>query len=281
MAEQNTERAMPKYYPNDPCPCHSGKKYKHCCQKETARTRYLWEKFHAVWLDPRYVLESLTETAQKMTDFFNERMSQLKKPLFFALNAEEPCIVRTYDLGDAYLAVFQKMPVPMDFTMDAAHDLEKLLYLEADFPKAVVREDKNADAYLATSLNHMLSAPYIDSNILGYGFDMVSMLVHELQVQLPMLQNYPAEDKLSSYDRYMIGCLLTQQLLKWHLVDSTYTCPYIPVYQMKFPTILEECQKRFRFILDHGYDTPEKVRFLLNHFIQLNHLEDTLEVREA
>ena len=165
--------------------------------------------------------------------------------------------------------------------MDAAHDLEKLLYLEADFPKAVVREDKNADAYLATSLNHMLSAPYIDSNILGYGFDMVSMLVHELQVQLPMLQNYPAEDKLSSYDRYMIGCLLTQQLLKWHLVDSTYTCPYIPVYQMKFPTILEECQKRFRFILDHGYDTPEKVRFLLNHFIQLNHLEDTLEVREA
>ena len=47
MAEQNTERAMPKYYPNDPCPCHSGRKYKHCCQKETARTRYLWEKFPA------------------------------------------------------------------------------------------------------------------------------------------------------------------------------------------------------------------------------------------
>ena len=50
---------------------------------------------------------------------------------------------------------------------------------------------------------------------------------------------------------------------------------------MKFPTILEECQNRFRFILDHGYDTPEKVRFLLEHFIQINHLEDTLEVSEA
>ena len=74
---------------------------------------------------------------------------------------------------------------------------------------------------------------------------------------------------------------MIQQLLKWHLVDSTYTCPYIPVYQMKFPTILEECQNRFRFILDHGYDTPEKVRFLLEHFIQINHLEDTLEVSEA
>lgn len=49
----------------------------------------------------------------------------------------------------------------------------------------------------------------------------------------------------------------------------------------EIPTILEECQNRFRFILDHGYDTPEKVRFLLEHFIQINHLEDTLEVSEA
>ena len=281
MAEQNTEKAMPKYYPNDPCPCHSGKKYKHCCQKEASRTRYFREKFHAIWLDPRYVADSLHETAQGMSDFFNEQLSKLNKPLFFALNPEEPCTVRTYDLNDAYVAVFQKMPVPMDYTMDAAHALQKLVYLEAGFPKAVIKEGSNADKYLATSLNHMLSAPYIDSQIIGYGFDAVSMLVHELQVQLPMLQNYPAEDKLSSYDRYLIGCLLIQQLLKWHLVDSTYTCPYIPVYQMKFPMILEECQKRFQFILDHGYDTPEKVRFLLEHFIQLNHLEDTLEISEA
>lgn len=281
MAEQRTEKPIPKYYPNDPCPCHSGRKYKHCCQKETARSRYLWENFQATWLDPRYVTDSLTETARGMADFFDEQISQLKKPLFFALNPDDPSIVRTYDLGDAYLAVFRQMPVPMDFTMDAAHDLEKLLYLESGFPKAAVQKGRTADTYMATSLNHMLSAPYIDSQILGYGFDVISMLVHELQVQLPMLQNYPTEEKLSSYDRYLIGCLLIQQLLKWHLVDSTYTCPYVPVYEMKFPTILEECQKRFRYILDYGYDTPEKVRCLLDYFIQLNHLEDTLEVCEA
>lgn len=281
MAEQHTEKPMPKYYPNDPCPCHSGRKYKHCCQKETARSRYLWDNFHATWLDPQYVADSLADTAQGMVAFFNERVSKLKKPLFFALNPEADRMVRTYDLHDGYLLIFQKLPIPMDFTMDTAHEIERLLYMEAGFPKAAVREGLNANTYLATSLNHMFAAPYIDSHIIGYGFDFVGMLVHELQVQLPMLQNYPSEEHLPSYDRYLIGCLLTQQLLKWHLMDNSYTCPYIPVYELKFPTILEECQKRFREILDYGYDTPDKVRYLLDYFIRLNHLEDTLEVREA
>lgn len=280
MAEHNTT-PVPKYYPNDPCPCHSGRKYKHCCQKETARSRFLWDKFHAVWLDPQYVANALADTAPGMVPFFNERISQLKRPLFFGLDPETDRVARTYDLTDAYILIFRELPIPADFTMDTAHEMERLLYMEAGFPKAVIREGKSANTYLATSLNHMLSAPYIDSHIAGYGFDFVSMLVHELQVQLPMLQNYPAEEKLSSYDRYLIGCLLIQQLLKWHLMDDSYTCPYIPVYELKFPTILRECQKRFQEILDYGYDTPEKVRYLLDHFIRLNHLEDVLEIREA
>lgn len=32
-AEQIVKRDVPKVYPNDPCPCGSGKKYKKCCGK--------------------------------------------------------------------------------------------------------------------------------------------------------------------------------------------------------------------------------------------------------
>ena len=31
FAEQKERRAAAKVYPNDPCPCGSGKKYKQCC----------------------------------------------------------------------------------------------------------------------------------------------------------------------------------------------------------------------------------------------------------
>ena len=278
MAEQQTT-PMPKFYPNDLCPCHSGKKYKHCCQKQEKRSRYLWDNFHAIYLDPQYTADTLAQTAPGMTAFFNERVSLLKKPLFFCLNPDSDRVVRSYDLTEAYLLVFKELPVPSDYTMETAHEIERLVYMEAGFPKAVIREGESANTYLATSLNHMLSAPLIDSHIEPYGFDFVNMLVHELQVQLPMLQNYPSEKHISSYDRYLIGSLLIQQLLKWHLMDDSYTCPYIPVYEMKFPTILEESKKRFQYILDYGYDTPEKTDHLLRHFIEINHLEDVLDVQ--
>ena len=34
--KQPKKRAAAKIYPNDPCPCGSGKKYKQCCMKKNA-----------------------------------------------------------------------------------------------------------------------------------------------------------------------------------------------------------------------------------------------------
>ena len=33
LAKMPVKRASAKVYPNDPCPCGSGKKYKNCCGK--------------------------------------------------------------------------------------------------------------------------------------------------------------------------------------------------------------------------------------------------------
>jgi preprotein translocase subunit SecA len=34
LVKKPTKRAESKVYPNDPCPCGSGKKYKQCCMKK-------------------------------------------------------------------------------------------------------------------------------------------------------------------------------------------------------------------------------------------------------
>ena len=34
LAKAPSKRAVAKIYPNDPCPCGSGKKYKNCCGRK-------------------------------------------------------------------------------------------------------------------------------------------------------------------------------------------------------------------------------------------------------
>ncbi|MCD8241786.1 MAG: SEC-C domain-containing protein, partial [Lachnospiraceae bacterium] len=35
-AKKPVQRTVEKVYPNDPCPCGSGKKYKQCCGRKRA-----------------------------------------------------------------------------------------------------------------------------------------------------------------------------------------------------------------------------------------------------
>lgn len=79
-----------KIYPNDPCPCGSGKKYKKCCMnrqvsKEALEERY-WEQDRIKWLKnyPEYTDERI-EGRVYIEDYYDRDSIEIDKLLYLAL----------------------------------------------------------------------------------------------------------------------------------------------------------------------------------------------------
>ena len=77
---------------NDPCPCGSGKKYKHCCvdranhQSEESPTRQVMEDIRESLNSREF---SSLEEAQELVDRFMERKNRVSQLDFMGLSSEQ------------------------------------------------------------------------------------------------------------------------------------------------------------------------------------------------
>lgn len=72
--------------------------------------------------------------------------------------------------------------------------------------------------------------------------------------------------------------MLIEKILEWRLLDKNINNPFIDEYKNKYPNIYEESMNTIKYIDSVGYDTPDKVRSILNKILKDNCMDTIINL---
>lgn len=263
---------------NDKCPCMSGKKYKNCCAKEKERDRFLLDNLNSTYIDLEYVINTL-EIDGALYKFLKYNLLKLKNGLMVVVNPQLDAGMRSVSLEDSLnIIMVKKVPIRKEDNFDFAHEIGHFILAEQGYPASRVLDNDQRKAYLGITLTNAIMDPLVNDIVLKYDFDFESYMLKGKKVQLPIFENGAKENELHLYDRHFLKCLLIEKLNEWKMFNINQENSFEIICKEKYPNIYKEAMDFIRHSEEFGYDSPEKVRALLNKLLNDNKMDDVIMI---
>ena len=263
---------------NDKCFCMSGKKYKNCCEKESERDKFLLENLNSKYIDLGYVINTL-ELDGPLVNFLNNNVPKLELGLMVVINPQLDAGMRSYTLeGGPNIIVVKSVPIPKEDNFDFAHEIGHFILGQKGYPASRIIDGDHRKTYLGTTLTNTIMDPLVNELVLKYNFDFESYISKGKMVQVPIFKNFPKESELHPYDKHFLKCLLIEKLNEWERFDIKQENSYEIICKEKYPKIYEEAIQFINYSEKYGYDSPEKVKILLNKLLEDKNMENIISI---
>ena len=263
---------------NDKCPCMSGKKYKNCCINQTERDKWLKENLNAQYIDSIYIMNDLVLNSKKLARYFQDKLPLIQKPIIWLCNPNLNANMRSINIEDMYGIIIKKVPVASKDYFDIAHEIGHLVLGEQGYPFSRVIDGDQRKVYLGSILTNTIIDPIINKEVVKYGFSFDEYMNKALEIQIPILQGYPQEFMLHTFDRHFVKCLLIEKILEWDLFKENRINPFEELCKQKYPNIYSETLSTISYIREIGIDTQEKVRNILNKILLDNSMNNIIQI---
>lgn len=263
---------------NDKCFCMSGRKYKNCCEKARERDKFLLENLNSTYIDLGYVINTL-ELDGPLVRFLNDNLLKLKSSLMVVINPNLDAGMRSFSLeGEANIIMVKSVPIAKEDNFDFAHEIGHFILAEKGYPASRVIDGDYRKTYLGTTLTNTIMDPLVNEIVLKYDFDFESYISKAKRVQVSIFENGPKENQLHPYDRHFFKCILIEKINEWKRFDIKQDNNFEMICKEKYPTIYEEAIEFINYTEEYGYNSPEKVRILLNKLINDNKMNDVIMI---
>lgn len=263
---------------NDKCFCMSGKKYKNCCEKQKERDKFLLEDLNSTYIDLEYVINTL-ELDGPLVKFLNDNLLKLRLGLMVVINPNLDAGMRSFSLeGGPNIIMVKSVPIAKEDNFDFAHEIGHFILAEKGYPASRVIDGDYRKTYLGTTLTNTIMDPLVNEIVLKYDFDFESYISKGKRIQVPIFENGRKENDLHPYDKHFFKCLLIEKLNEWKRFNIKQENSFEIICKEKYPKIYEESVEFVNYSEEYGYDSPEKVRTLLNKLLNDNKMNDVISI---
>ncbi|WP_368263396.1 YecA family protein [Clostridium disporicum] len=263
---------------NDKCFCMSGKKYKNCCENKKERDKFLLDSLNSTYIDLGYVINTL-ELDGPLVNFLNDNIPKLKSELMVCINPKLDARMRSCGFeGGPNIIIVKSVPIAKEDNFDFAHEIGHIILAQEGYPLSRIIDADPRKVYLGTILTNTIIDPLVNEIVLKYNFDFESYISKAKRVQIPIFENSAKENQLHPYNRHFLKCLLIEKLNEWKLFDIKQENDYEIICKEKYPKIYEEAIQFINYSEEYGYDSPEKVRILLNKLLEDNDMKNIISI---
>ncbi len=242
---------------NAPCPCGSGKKYKHCCLRgPPSEGKIATPPFGKVPLEEAQAFSLLIGKSELFRRYYADVRPHLGG-FSVVLDLHLPQGVRasiTRWGGTSYLRL-RTAVCPVEHARLVAHELGHLLQDQQGFPSVASPNDHPA----AAALNSALRDPLTDAMLAGYGFDGDPDRAAELEEHYHQLRStaQPPADA-AGRAHWIANCL--GHLLDQHVLGETPEgTQFFDWFSRRYPQIAADAERIAREVVLIGFDTPGKM----------------------
>lgn len=170
-----------------------------------------------------------------------------------------------------------RIPPASEDAVIVAHELVHLV-LTQQFPSVMAFEKHRA---FGASLNSMLHDPLVEARLAAYGFDTRQKFEEERRNDIRQLEriSQSPSDRLT---RLEWAFNYVQNMLDWKALQvrgKDATNPFHPWFDSRYPDIAIEAKKLLALVERAGFDTPEKMRRLLEEIIETYQLSAIVRMR--
>lgn len=263
---------------NDKCFCMSGKKYKSCCEKEKERDKFLLGNLNSTYIDLGYVINTL-ELDGPLVNFLNDNIPKLKSGLMVVINPKLDARMRSCALErGTNIIIVKSVPIAKEDNFDFAHEIGHFILGQERYPVSRIIDGDSRKTYLGTLLTNTIMDPLVNELVLKYNFDFESYISKGKRIQVPIFENGAKENELHPYDRHVLKCLLIEKLNEWNKFNIKQQNSFEIICKKKYPQIYEEAIQFINYSEEYGYDSPEKVRVLLNKLLEDNNMKNIISI---
>jgi hypothetical protein len=265
---------------NMPCPCMSGKKYKVCCME----IQPLLDEFSINKIDENYLFKDILYDGTFLKFLKNERV-KVKGHIIWgseeALTSKARCFTVNGETENLYVIKFRKTPIEIKDVFIPAHELQHVLCNEQGFPGIQLNEKFIGNvAYetLASVIANSIADPIVNKKILkNYDFDFTSYYMEQLNTQIPMIKQFPANELRNEGKIFLIS-LYVEKMLDWEHVKTNEGNEFLFTFNNRYPFLINEANNTLDTIKEVGFDTPDKVTYIYNYLIDKYNLRNVFKI---
>jgi hypothetical protein len=256
---------------NDPCPCGSGKKHKHCCMTRGVKSRGLpWPVS-----DESHAIGTLLQSSAEFAAYYHAERYNIQGEVLWARDTSLPAGIdyRNTMVGPGVHVVrLRRLPAVLSDAMKIAHELHHLVLDSAGFPRTGAPP---ASEILSSSLNSMVHDPLVNSALRVYGFDPLDDYQTELRETLRQLRKRRRAPTQHT-DRVHWILNYVGKALDWKEI-SAHTDGGADMFRLwfdkRYPDLARDARELLEVVETIGYDTPARQRTLFKTIIRRYGLE--------